>query len=160
MQWGSLSVSTGPRQTHPVGASDTQARKKTQRWLLHALFVSMLPCLTWARLILKDILNKSGAFSGAFFFSYSLFLLSFIRSQEFKPNLLLFPSLSLCISFFLSPPPSSPPPPPLSLCFQQRPKWFGETKAPLVLFDLLILMSMNPDGGMTTLSLEKHKTEI
>lgn len=95
MERGSL-PSTGPRQTHPVGASDTQAGKETQRWLLHTLSVSTLPRLTWARQILKDILNKMSGIS----FSSSVLLLSSIQSQWIKWNLLLFSSLSVFISFF------------------------------------------------------------
>lgn len=34
-----------------------------------------------------------------------------------------------------------------------------ETKASLVLFDLSITVSVSPDGGMTTLRLEKYRTE-
>ena len=132
-----------------IGASDTDPGKETKRWPLRAPSVSTLPCLTWTRLM-----GWTSWIRCVFFF--------FLLSQRKSNRSLCCLSLSLCGSsslLSLPPPPCSPPPPPLSLRFQQRPEWFGETKAPLVLFDLSIMASMNPDGVMTTLRLEKHRTE-
>lgn len=120
-------------------ASDTQAGRERNTKMAAACSICLHDAMCDVSVVVvKDILNKT-------FFPHS-------SVTKIKQGLFF---LFLCRSSLLS---LCPPPPPPPLCFQQRPERFGETKAPLVLFDLSIMMSMIPDG-LTTQKLGKHRIE-
>lgn len=152
MCWGSFSALAGPRRApRCLWDAGRQAGRQRKTKMATACSASLHVAMSDVSTAdVKDILNKmSGVFS---FPSVFHFPLSVLWSQKIKTSLLLSLSLSLCVHL-----PSAPPPPP-SLSLQQRAVWFGKTKAPLVQFDPYIIMSVDPDGWMTTVWFEKVKT--